>query len=180
MSILEYQKLYLDAPDLQMPQTSWSAGIDLAAYGSYFIAKGETCVVNTGIAVAIPFGFVGLLFPRSGLRFNHGVNTFGTGVIDADYRGEIKIKLIAAEGSYFIEHGDRVAQLVIVPIYQINNIVQVDKLQTTDRGDSGFGSTGTGLQEMLVHDLVHRSHPGSYSEGLYKYKIFDTDEKEIE
>lgn len=99
--------------------------------------------VGTGVRVAIPDGFVGLQFPRSGLGCNHGICLAnGTGVIDSGYRGEVRAKLLNLGPEPFtVNPGDRVCQLVIVPFARAE-FVPVDELPESDRGMDGYGSTG--------------------------------------
>ncbi len=150
---LPIQKL---RPNAALPQyaTSGSAGLDLRAcldapltlaprdagadQGVWNCAK-----VPTGLAMAIPEGYVGLIFARSGLATKHGLTPANcVGVIDSDYRGEIVVALVnlGAE-DYVIQPGERVAQLVIVPCAQ-PKLVEADALTETGRGAGGFGSTG--------------------------------------
>ena len=101
-------------------------------------------MVATGIAVAIPDGYAGLVTPRSGLAARHGISVVnGPGLVDAGYRGEIKVVLVNLSSELFvIAHGDRIAQLVVVPV-AVQEFVVVDELPTTNRGSGGFGSTGS-------------------------------------
>ncbi len=98
----------------------------------------------TGIAVAIPDGYAGFVTPRSGLAARHGISVVnGPGLVDAGYRGEIKVILVNLSQEIFvIERGDRIAQLVVVPI-AVQEFVGVDELPVTTRGSGGFGSTGS-------------------------------------
>ena len=108
------------------------------------IASGETVLVHTGLAVEIPAGFVGLVCARSGLATKRGLAPANkVGVIDADYRGEVMVALHnhGAEPQT-IDHGERIAQLVLVP-YLTAAYEQAEDLTDTDRGAGGFGSTGT-------------------------------------
>lgn len=128
-----------------------AAGIDLraameTAAGFVLLDTDESLVVGTGVKVDIPKGWVGLVLPRSGLGFKYEVVLANTcGVIDSDYNGEIKIKLVN-RGSEQMDIGDfdRVCQMVIVPHYQVyDNIEYVESLdKDTERGESGFGSSG--------------------------------------
>lgn len=150
---LPIQKL---RPNAVLPQyaTAGSAGLDLCACldapltlerhaagaqaGQWNCAK-----VPTGLAMAIPEGYVGLIFARSGLATKHGLTPANcVGVIDSDYRGEIVVALVnlGAE-DYVIQPGERIAQLVIVPFAQ-PALVETGALSQTDRGTGGFGSTG--------------------------------------
>lgn len=104
----------------------------------------ERARIGTGIYVAIPEGYEGQIRPRSGLADDHGLTVPNTpGTIDADYRGEIKVLLInLGHEQVVIEPGDRIAQLVIAPVASLAWDV-VEELPGTERGDGGFGSTGT-------------------------------------
>ena len=122
-----------------------AAGADLYALtdGPMEIAPGQTALIHTGIAVAVPQGYVGLVYARSGLACKRGIAPANkVGVIDADYRGEVMIYLHnhGAE-TQTIEDGERVAQLVITP-YLTAQFENVDALDDTQRGSGGFGSTG--------------------------------------
>jgi dUTP pyrophosphatase len=102
-------------------------------------------VVATGTSVALPDGYVGLVVPRSGLAARHGITLVNSpGIIDAGYRGEIKVVILNTDASekFVIEAGDRIAQLVISPASRAR-FHEVERLPASDRGDKGFGSTGT-------------------------------------
>ncbi len=134
-------------PDLPLPryQHEGDAGLDLHAASSVELAPGERAVVGTGIAVAIPVGYVGLTTPRSGLAARVGLSAVNApGVIDSGYRGEIKLILVNLDPKdpIEIERGERIAQLLIVPVARVG-LMEADELPTTDRGDAGLGSTGT-------------------------------------
>ncbi len=123
-----------------------AAGADLYAVtdAPLTIGAGETVLVHTGLAVEIPEGFVGLVCARSGMATKQGLAPANkVGVIDADYRGEVMVALHnhSAEART-IEHGERIAQLVLVP-YLTAAYEQADSLTDTVRGDGGFGSTGS-------------------------------------
>jgi dUTP pyrophosphatase len=125
--------------------TSTSAGADLFACldGNVIIKSGERKLISTGVAMEIPAGYGGFVFPRSSLATKYGVSLSNcVGVIDADYRGEVKIPLINhSDADYTIRPGDRLAQLVIMPI-EMPDFEEKERLSGTDRGDGGFGSTG--------------------------------------
>ena len=125
--------------------TAGAAAMDLSACldDTVTLAPGERAVIPTGIAMAIPPMHVGLLFARSGLAINDGIALAnGVGVIDSDYRGEVKVGLInLSQEPYSIKHGQRIAQLSIMPIALVHP-VEVDELEDTDRGMGGLGSTG--------------------------------------
>ena len=124
-----------------------AAGADLYALPDadhpLVIASGETVFVHTGVAAAIPEGYVGLVYARSGLACKRGVAPANkVGVIDSDYRGEIMVALHNhGETPQAIEPGDRVAQLVIAPVVQAD-FEWTEDLDDTTRGGGGFGSTG--------------------------------------
>lgn len=119
------------------------AGLDLYAHGDYTLHTDRATKVDTGIATAIPAGHVGLLFARSSLFKNYGGATLTNcvGVIDSGYRGPIKASLTAKRPLAEIHDGDKIVQLLIVPI-AILDVEVVDELPTTERGTGGFGSTG--------------------------------------
>jgi dUTP pyrophosphatase len=133
-------------PDLPLPDYAHAgdAGLDLyAREAAMLTAGGGRRLMPTGISIAIPVGFCGLVMPRSGLALKHGISIVNApGLIDAAYRGEIKVVLINTDPStdYHISRGDRVAQLVIQRVEQIEwNVVAA--LDGIDRG-GGFGHTG--------------------------------------
>jgi dUTP pyrophosphatase len=125
--------------------TAGSAGADLRAAvdGDFWIAPGERRLVPTGFRVAIPAGFEGQVRPRSGLALRWGVTLPNTpGTIDSDYRGELQVLLVnLGERPFRVRRGDRVAQLVIAPVVTAR-FVETASLDSTVRGDGGFGSTG--------------------------------------
>ena len=122
-----------------------AAGADLYALcdKDIVIEKGKTVMVHTGIALQIPEGFAGLIFARSGLASKKGLAPANkVGVIDSDYRGEIMVAIHNhSDSDAVIESGERIAQLVITP-YLTAEFVQTEELDTTLRGEGGFGSTG--------------------------------------
>jgi dUTP pyrophosphatase len=133
-----------EAAKLPFRATSGSAGADLCACleEDVVIASGERRLIPTGIAVEIPAGYGGFMFARSSLG-KQGVSLAnGVGVIDSDYRGEMGMLLINHSGEGFtIKNGDRIAQLVVLPVCQAE-FVSDDGLSETERGEGGFGSTG--------------------------------------
>ncbi|WP_346893011.1 dUTP diphosphatase [uncultured Roseibium sp.] len=144
---LELKRLAHGA-DLPLPayQSDLAAGLDLQAAvdAPLVLEPGKRALVPTGLAMAIPAGFEGQVRPRSGLAAKNGITVLNTpGTIDADYRGEVKVILInLGDEAFTIERGSRIAQLVIAPVHQAD-IVEVEVLSETDRGEGGFGSTGT-------------------------------------
>jgi dUTP pyrophosphatase len=133
-------------PDLPMPRHAHAGdgGVDLYARERVTLGLGEFAAVPTGVAAAVPEGFVGLITPRSGLAARHGMSLVNTpGILDSGYRGEIKALLINhGPHEVTIERGDRIAQLVVVPVVE-QVFVEVDELPESDRGAGGFGSTGS-------------------------------------
>jgi dUTP pyrophosphatase len=123
--------------------TPGSAGLDLYSDQEVLLVSYHTKTVGTGIAVGIPEGYVGLLFLRSSIGKAGVALANAVGVIDSDYRGEVKLCLTYAHdmGGYYIQRGDRIAQLVVMPA-QGFELTEVDALSTTERGTGGFGSTG--------------------------------------
>lgn len=120
------------------------AGADLRASEDVVLAPGRRASVGTGVAIALPDGHVGFVVPRSGLAFKHGITIVNApGTIDAGYRGEIRVALLNtdAEQTYRVSAGDRIAQLVIVPVVRAR-FTPVDELPDSVRGLGGFGSTG--------------------------------------
>ena len=122
---------------------STDAGLDLYSSRGCPISPGERRLVSTGVHVAIPPGYVGMICPRSGLAHKHGLTVLNApGIIDAGYTGEIKVNLHnAGHGVSWVNAGERIAQLVITPIPDAH-LVQVDALGATERGENGHGSTG--------------------------------------
>ena len=117
------------------------AGMDFYSLENEIINPGERKLIPTGIAMAIPPGYVGLIWDKSGIASKHGIKTMG-GVIDSGYRGEIRIVLHNLSNQPFpIEKGMKIAQMLIQPVEQ-KKIVEVEELDETSRGEGGFGSTG--------------------------------------
>ena len=119
------------------------AGLDLAACDRIEIRPGERALVSTGLAVAIPEGFAGFVQPRSGLAAEHGITVLNTpGLIDPGYRGEVRVILHNADARtpFVVEPGMRIAQLVVVPVAEIEP-VEVEELPASERGVRGFGSS---------------------------------------
>ena len=127
--------------------TGGSAGLDLCACidAPITLNGGETALIPTGLAIELPSAEYGaFVFARSGLAIKHGIGLLNAvGVIDSDYRGEIKVGVINQIGeAYTIEPGERVTQMVILPVSMMP-VEEVETLGETDRGAGGFGSTGT-------------------------------------
>lgn len=120
------------------------AAVDLCSTVDLVIAPGERALVPTGIAVAIPYGFGGLVIPRSGLAIKHGISVVNApGLIDSGYRGEIQVVMLNTdkESAFEVKRGDRIAQFAVVPMPPIA-FEPVEDLEESDRGSNGFGSTG--------------------------------------
>ena len=119
------------------------AGLDLSACDRVEIGAGERALVGTGLAVAIPDGYAGFVQPRSGLAAEHGVTVLNTpGLIDSGYRGEVRVILHNSDPAtpFVVEPGMRIAQLVVVPLAEIEPM-EVDELPASERGVRGFGSS---------------------------------------
>lgn len=132
-------KLLTSTAKLPTRGSVWAAGLDIYS-DQHAVIGSEPEEISTGIAVMIPEGFYGSILPRSGLAFKNGIDTLA-GVIDSDYRGEIKILTISHSLTTEIAAGDRIAQLVIQPCV-ICAAVEVLELPETARGFRGFGSSG--------------------------------------
>jgi dUTP pyrophosphatase len=119
------------------------AGLDLASCERVELAPGDRALVPTGLAVAIPEGYAGFVQPRSGLAVRHGISIVNTpGLIDSGYRGELQVALLNTDARepFVVEPGMRIAQLVIMPIPELE-LVEVDELPASERGVRGFGSS---------------------------------------
>jgi len=132
-------------PDAELPARAYTgdAGLDLAACERVELAPGARAVVATGLAVAIPAGHAGFVQPRSGLAARHGITLVNTpGLVDSGYRGELRVVLLNtdAERAFVVEPGMRIAQLVVVPVPEVEPY-EVDELPAAERGVRGFGSS---------------------------------------
>ena len=145
MSIVKIIKLN-ESANIPHYSTSGSAGVDVAYSGSEIITlePSQRKIIQTGLSIALEKGYEAQIRPRSGLAAKNGITVLNTpGTIDSDYRGEIKVILINLSDQKFdIEPGMRIAQMVITK-YEIVKFQEVQSLDETKRGDSGFGSTGT-------------------------------------
>ena len=134
-------KLLSDKGRIPTRGSDGSAGLDLYASEDFRLEAKNQLLVNTALATAIPPGYVGLVWPRSGLSDTKKIN-IGAGVIDSDYRGELKVLLQNSTSSdWYFNAGDKIAQLVVVPC--ITDIKVVAELDDTQRGAGGFGHTGS-------------------------------------
>lgn len=119
------------------------AGADLRSRISTLVPAHGRVLVPTGVSIALPDGYVGLVHPRSGLAHKHGITVLNApGTVDAGYRGEIAVNLYnSTDEDFSIEVGDRIAQLVIQQVERAH-FIEVERLPESDRGDGGHGSTG--------------------------------------
>ncbi len=137
-------QLLNDSATLPTRAHEGDAGLDLYASEKAHIGPGERWQVATGIAVEIPAGHAGLVLPRSGLARRHGISLVNApGLIDAGYRGELKVLLLNNDPAeiFRISPGDRIAQLLVTPFATVDP-VQAESLGESERGEGGFGSTG--------------------------------------
>ncbi|KDA05600.1 deoxyuridine 5'-triphosphate nucleotidohydrolase [Microbacterium sp. CH12i] len=120
------------------------AGADLVSAQAVRLEPGQRTLVPTGVSIALPDGYAAFVVPRSGLAAKHGITIVNSpGTVDAGYRGEIKVSLLNTDRSsaYDVAVGDRIAQLIIMPVTRAN-FIPVDELPDSIRGADGFGSTG--------------------------------------
>ena len=118
-----------------------AAGADLTAVEAVVLPPGGRAAVGTGVVLALPAGHVGLVWPRSGLALRHGIDTLA-GVIDSDYRGEVRVVLVNhGQEPFSVAPGDRIAQLLVQKVEHVD-FVASPTLEGTARGSGGFGSTG--------------------------------------
>lgn len=125
------------------------AGADLSSAEALTIAPGQRATVGTGVSIALPDGYVAFVVPRSGLAAKHGITIVNSpGTVDAGYRGELKVTLLNTDTSqpFDIAVGDRIAQVIVMPVTQAR-FIPVEKLPASERGESGFGSTGLSARE---------------------------------
>ena len=133
-------------PELPAPADAkpGDAGADLRSRIDFELEPGERALVPTGVAIALPEGYVGLVHPRSGLATKNGITIVNApGTVDSGYRGELMVTLLNTDKtkSFHVQRGDRIAQLVIQK-YEHATFTVVDELEQTERGSSGFGSSG--------------------------------------
>jgi len=141
------------APDVPAYAHPGDAGADLVSTEALRLEPGQRALVGTGVRIALPDGYVAFVVPRSGLATRHGITIVNSpGTVDAGYRGEIKVALLNTDASeaYTIEAGDRIAQLVVMPVSRAR-FVEVERLPGSLRGEGGFGSTGFGEHKSGVN-----------------------------
>jgi dUTP pyrophosphatase len=138
---LKVKKLCVDAI-VPKKGSEFAAGYDLTSTEDIIIPPSNRALVSTGLSIEVPHGTYGRIAPRSGLAVRHGLG-IGAGVIDRDYRGEVKVLVLNhnAYAPYTIRKGDRIAQLILECIL-CPDVVECDALDATERGEGGFGSTG--------------------------------------
>ena len=145
MNTCEIKCVAKDGVAVPSYETSGAAGADVRAFLNepVVIPVGKRAMIPTGLFFAIPEGFEIQVSPRSGLAAKNGVTVLNTpGTIDSDYRGEVKVILInLGDADFTVNNGDRIAQLIVAPVTQ-GIFVKTDKLDETERGAGGFGSTG--------------------------------------
>jgi len=132
------------APEVPTYAHPGDAGADLVSSEALRLEPGQRALVGTGVSIALPDGYVAFVVPRSGLATKHGITIVNSpGTVDAGYRGEIKVTLLNtdAEHAYDIAAGDRIAQLIVMPVSRAR-FIPVDALPESVRGEGGFGSTG--------------------------------------
>jgi len=132
-------------PEASLPGRAYAgdAGLDLASCERVVLAPGERAVVPTGLAVAIPEGFAGFVQARSGIAARHGIAVVNSpGLVDSGYRGELRVVLLNTDrnATFVVEVGDRIAQLVVLPVPELE-LVEVDDLPDSERSVRGFGSS---------------------------------------
>jgi dUTP pyrophosphatase len=138
---LEHVVKVLGASEPPFYASASAAGADLLAAEAVSLAPGARAAIATGLRLEIPPGHVGLVWPRSGLALRHGIDTLA-GVIDSDYRGELRVLLVNhGDAAFEVRAGDRIAQLLLQPVVRARFVTASD-LSATDRGGGGFGSTG--------------------------------------
>lgn len=140
-NVLKFKKLCVDAITPKY-ETSGAACFDIASIDNYYLHVSDSILAKTGLAFEVPEDHVMLVFSRSGHGAKRGVRLSNcVGVIDSDYRGELMVSLHSDRQPLRIEHGDRIAQAMVIKCEQFE-LMQVEELSETDRGSGGFGSTG--------------------------------------
>lgn len=141
---METVDVLIIAPDVPAYAHPGDAGADLVSAEALRLEPGERALVRTGVRIALPDGYVAFVVPRSGLATKHGITIVNSpGTVDAGYRGELKVTLLNTDARepYDIGIGDRIAQLIVMPVSRAN-FIPVEQLPDSARGDGGFGSTG--------------------------------------
>lgn len=148
MTMMNPVNVHIKMLDPELPAPAYAkpgdAGADLRSRIDFELEPGERALVPTGVAIALPEGYVGLVHPRSGLATKNGITIVNApGTVDSGYRGELMVTLLNTDKtkSFHVQRGDRIAQLVIQK-YEHATFTVVDELEQTERGSSGFGSSG--------------------------------------
>lgn len=137
---MKVKVMFEDGVKLPTRAHKQDAGADLYSPVSITVEPHSSAVIDTGVHIAIPDGFCGLLVSKSGLNVNHDITS--TGLIDAGYTGSVRVKLYNQGNTpYHINTGDKISQIVIIPV-ALCDFIQVDTLDDTERGCGGFGSSG--------------------------------------
>jgi dUTP pyrophosphatase len=147
--VAESVEVLITAPTVPSYSHPGDAGADLSSAEALTIAPGQRATVGTGVSIALPDGYVAFVVPRSGLAAKHGITIVNSpGTVDAGYRGELKVTLLNTDSSqpFDIAVGDRIAQIIVMPVTQAR-FIPVEKLPASERGESGFGSTGLSARE---------------------------------
>lgn len=137
-------EVLISAPASPVYSHPGDAGADLVSTESVVLQPGHRSTVGTGVSIALPDGFAAFVVPRSGLAAKHGITIVNSpGTVDAGYRGEIRVTLLNTDAAepYAIEPGDRIAQLIVMPVTRVR-FIPVETLPGSHRGTAGFGSTG--------------------------------------
>ncbi|OFQ34399.1 deoxyuridine 5'-triphosphate nucleotidohydrolase [Rothia sp. HMSC071C12] len=148
MTMMNPVNVHIKLLDPELPAPAYAkpgdAGADLRSRIDFELEPGERALVPTGVAIALPEGYVGLVHPRSGLATKNGITIVNApGTVDSGYRGELMVTLLNTDKtkSFHVQRGDRIAQLIIQK-YEHATFTVVDELDQTERGSSGFGSSG--------------------------------------
>ena len=148
MTMMNPVNVHIKLLDPELPAPAYAkpgdAGADLRSRIDFELEPGERALVPTGVAIALPEGYVGLVHPRSGLATKNGITIVNApGTVDSGYRGELMVTLLNTDKtkSFHVQRGDRIAQLIIQK-YETATFTVVDDLDQTERGSSGFGSSG--------------------------------------
>lgn len=165
-----FNHFFTEKPNSNQPHNKKFLGYDLCSIDNLVIPARQKALVKTGIAVMIPEGNYGRIAPRSGLAWKNFIDTLA-GVIDEDYRGEVKVLLVnLGDQDFEIKYGDRIAQFIIEK-YTPTDIEVVEELNETNRGVGGFGSTGVQIQKKEVESPIYQEKLEGMAEGQKKMHI---------
>lgn len=135
-------RIISDNPNQFTKAHEHDAGYDIISSEDRKVSAGSRALISTGLRVAIPKGWVGIIKPRSGLSVKHSID-IGAGVIDCGYTGEVKVCFINnGNVPYHIEEGNKIAQMIVVPIYTTWNVERVSSFSESERSEKGFNSSG--------------------------------------